>query len=140
MSGNDSIRERFKAALAAFPIDLPYDVEEQRPHANTDLLEKAERWSGLGDRDNYEQAPAGNDQVLISYQPPVALSEAQEKRLAESATHLNEQIRLSWATKSLEENRPADGWTLAEAITFARERDSKTLFNIRLDVGGARPT
>jgi hypothetical protein len=138
LSCDDSIRDRFKTTLAAFPNKLPYDLEEQRSHAgaNTDLREKAERWAGLGDGGNYERSPAGNNQVLISYQPPVPLTEAQQKRLAKTATYLNEQQRFSWATKSLAENKPADGWTLAEAISFAREHDSKKLFAVRLDVGG----
>jgi hypothetical protein len=45
------LRDRFKKALAAFPDDLPFDVEEQRGSERLaqNLKEKAELWSGLGD-------------------------------------------------------------------------------------------
>lgn len=137
-SSDERIRMQFEAALADFPTKLPYDVEEQQSNAKVteSLREKAERWAGLGDKENYEQSPAGNHQVMITYQPPIPLSQGQEKRLAESVTHLSEQQRFNWATKSLAENKPADGWSLAEAITFAMDRDSSTLFEVRLDVGG----
>jgi hypothetical protein len=137
-NGDDSIREHFKTALAAFPTDLPYEFEEQRSHAATTarLLESAQRWAGLGDRNNYDQSPAGDNQVMIAYQPPVPLTEVQEQKLAETATYLTQQRHFAWATRSLSENKPAEGWTLVEAIAFAQANDSKKLFATRLDVGG----
>ena len=57
LSPDDDLRERFRALLAAFPRDLPYEVEEQRSNAEltADLIKHAERWAGLGDRENYKK-------------------------------------------------------------------------------------
>jgi hypothetical protein len=138
LSGEAGLRERFKAVLAAFPTDLPYEFEEQRsqPGATAHLLENAKSWSGLGDSSNYRQAPAADDQVMITYERPVPLTESQEQRASEAAKYLNEQGAYAWATRSLSENKVAEGWTLAGAIEFAKARDTKTIFDIRLEVGG----
>ena len=125
LSENETSREHFKAALKSFPVDLPYELEEDRsnPGATAHLRENAERWAGLGDRKNYLQSPVADDKVMITYEPPTPLTPAQEQRLAESATYLREQNALAWAAKSLSEDKLADGWTLADAITFARARE-----------------
>jgi hypothetical protein len=138
LSEDTRLREHFKAALAAFPADLPYEIEEQRtnPGATAHLRENAERWAGLGDSSNYQQAPAAGGQVMITYEPPVPMTQDQERRAAEATNYLTEQGAYIWATKSLSENKVADGWTLAGAIEFANARDSKTMFEMRSDVGG----
>jgi hypothetical protein len=138
LSGDDNLRERFKAALATFPTDLPYEFEEERsnPGRTAHLLENAERWTGLGDRNNYQESAVADDKVMIAYQPPTPLTQDQEQRLAETTTYLQEQNALTRATKSLSDNKLVDGWTLADAIDFARARDSKTMFEVRREVGG----
>jgi len=138
LTENEALRERFKAALDAFPANLPYEREEDRsnPGATAHLRENAERWAGLGDRKNYQQSSVADDAVMITYQPPTPLTPAQEQRLAETTTYLREQNALSWASKSLSENKPAVGWTLADAIAFARARDFSTMFDARREVGG----
>jgi hypothetical protein len=138
LSESETLLERFKAALEAFPANLPYELEEHRssPEATADLKEKAERWAGLGDRKNYQQSPVAEDSVMITYQPPTPLTSEQEQRLAESATYLREHTALSWATKSLSENKPADGWTLSDAIAFAQACVFSTTFDARREVGG----
>ncbi|MGC1861881.1 MAG: hypothetical protein WA733_12345 [Methylocystis sp.] len=73
---------------------------------------------------------------MIAYQTPTPLTPAQEQRLADSTTYLREQNALGWAAKSLSEGKLGDGWTLANAIAFARARDSDTVFDARRDVGG----
>jgi hypothetical protein len=100
------------------------------------LLEDAEAWAGLGDRDNYRQSPAADDQVMITYERPTPLSEPQQKRIADAATYLTEQGAYAWAAKSLSQNKPADGWSLDKAVEFAKERDFDALFEVRRDVGG----
>jgi hypothetical protein len=138
LSENESLRECFKAALQAFPANLPYEREEDRsnPGATAHLRENAERWAGLGDRKNYQQSPLPDGGVMITYEPTTPLTPKQELRLAEITTNLREQNALGWASKSLSENKPADGWTLADAIAFARARDSSTMFDARREVGG----
>jgi hypothetical protein len=136
---NETLREHFKTALKGFPADLPYELEEHRsnPEATAHLKEDAEHWAGLGDSKNYQPSRMADDAVMITYERPTPLTPEQEQRLAEATTYLREQNALGWATKSLSENKPADGWTLADAIIFAKARDSSTMFNARRDVGGA---
>ena len=138
LSGNKTLREAFKTALENFPTDLPYELEEQRsnPAAAEHFKENAERWAGLGDRRNYKQSPASDNAVMITYEPPTPLTDEQEQRLAETTSYLQEQSALAWATKSLSENKPVENWTLANAIAFAKARDTDTLFDTRRDVGG----
>jgi hypothetical protein len=73
---------------------------------------------------------------MITYQPPTPPTTEQEQRIAKSATYLQEQGVLGWATKSLSENKRVDGWTLPQAIAFAKARDTDTMFDTRSDVGG----
>ena len=72
LTADDGLRQRFKEALARFPDDLPYEIEEQRsnPAATASLKEAAERWAGLGDIQNYRKHQTETDEVLISYEPP----------------------------------------------------------------------
>lgn len=132
-----SLRDRFKKALEAFPDNLPYVVEEEREYAERtkDLKEKAEVWSGLGNIENYRRYETKDDQIAIGYEPPKPLPEATQERAARAAESLNEQHVLNWALKSLNEGKPAAGWTLANAIAFAKKHDLHDLFHERADVG-----
>lgn len=137
LSPDEQLRERFKSALAEFPAALPFEVEEQRSSERViaELSERAAAWAGLGDRDNYRHSPLDSDRVQISYQPPVPMTQEQEQRLADTTAYLQEQKALAWATKSLSENQAAEGWTLADAVTFARDHDTEGMFETRFDVG-----
>jgi hypothetical protein len=134
---NDGLRKRFKEALARFPDDLPYEIEEHRtnPAAVTSLKEKAERWAGLGDIENYRKHVTKADEVFIAYEPPKPLSPEQEKRLEASSTSLQEYNAIGWATKSLADNKLGEGISLEDAIAFARARDAATTFFERKDTG-----
>lgn len=136
ISSDDKLRERFKTLLAAFPDNLPYIVEEQRavPQVTKALKEKAKQWAGLGDVDNYRQFQHG-DGVAIAYEPPKPPTKAQKAKLTRSAEYLGQQRALGWATQYLADGKPPDGWTMADAIVFARRHDSKTMFKQRADVG-----
>jgi hypothetical protein len=136
ISADAILRDHFKSALEAFPDALPYMIEEERdnPNRTKELREKAELWSGLGDIANYRRFSDGK-QVSIGYEPPKAPSEATQERAAKASEWLYQQQAMSWAMKSLEEGKPAEGWTLEDAVTFARELDSEGLFLERADVG-----
>ncbi len=129
LSNDEGLCERFKEALARFPDNLPYEIEEYRCNlaATASLKENAERWAGLGDIKNYHKHATGADEVLISYEPPNPLTPAQEKRFAENATSLQEYRVIGWATKSLEANKLDDAVSLEDAIAFARNRDNATI-------------
>jgi hypothetical protein len=137
LTTDDGLRKRFKEALARFPDDLPFEVEEQRssPGATASLKETAERWAGLGDVNNYRKHQTETDKFLVSYEPPNPLTPAQEKRLEESTTLLQEYNVIGWATKSLEANALVDGLSLADALAFAQARDNGTILAERSEAG-----
>ncbi|MFJ2363835.1 AAA family ATPase [Pseudomonas sp. NPDC087697] len=137
LNSNSSLRKRFKEELALFPDYLPHEVEEARSNAGTTawLKEQAERWSGLGDIQNYRKQQTQNDGLLISYEPPKPMTLEQERRLEESTNSLREYGVIAWAKKSLEANAIADGMTLADTVAFAQARDNGTIFTERTNSG-----
>jgi hypothetical protein len=141
LCGDKALRARFKAALAAFPDDLPYEVEEDRsnPAATAALKEKAERWAGLGDIGNYRKQETASDGYMITYNPPDALTPAQEERLKDTTTYLQAQRVIAWAMKSLNDNALDEAITLEAGVAFARLRESPTILDERVDVGEHAP-
>lgn len=137
LAKNNGSRERFKEALANFPHDLPYEIEEHRSTvaATTSLKESADRWAGLGDITNYRKHATASDKVLISYEPPDPLTPEEKKRLEESKTSLQEYSVIGWANRSLEAAKIFDGISLADAIVFARARDNDVILSQRYDAG-----
>ena len=137
-SDNERLRAQLKESLKSFPDDLPFMLEEENtyPEHVADLKESAERWSGLGDVENYKQTPTTDDAVIVTYESPAPLSVATEQRLAENTKYLHAQSMLAWAMKSLSENAQQEGMTLERAVAFAKPLDSQSLFDKRLNVGG----
>src|SRR5205823_2876372 len=91
------LSEKFKAALAQFPDDLPYELEEQKTNDGfaAHWKEEAERWVGLGDRTNYKQSQYDETHVAITYDSPKPLTEDDQKRLKES-TDLVKRLQSRW--------------------------------------------
>lgn len=141
LSKDNALREQLKEALALFPKELPYEIEEQRSDATTNAAfkERAERWAGLGDIKNYRKQEIAPDEVVISYEPPNPLTPAEETRLARSTTFLNEMSVIAWANKSLQANAIADGIKLEDAVVFAKRRDNAAMFARRRDVDAYSP-
>lgn len=141
LSGDETLRRRCKEALAAFPMDLPYEFEDERGNAaiTAELQVKAARWAGLGDRANYRKQAAGENGWLISYAPPAPPSASELERLRETGTFFSEQRVVAWAVKSLNSGGLDADITLADAIVFARERDLPDLFDVRLETGEHMP-
>ncbi|WP_199773629.1 hypothetical protein [Rhizobium sp. NXC24] len=137
INSDTSLRDRFKTALEAFPENLPYIVEEEREHPERtkDLKEKAELWSGLGNIENYRRYETEGDQIAIGYEPPKPPPEATQERAAKATESLNQQWVLNWAFESLNEGKPTEGWTLANAVSYAKKHDRDDLFDERADVG-----
>ncbi|MCW2319155.1 hypothetical protein M2322_004724 [Rhodoblastus acidophilus] len=137
ITSDTSLRDRFKKALEAFPENLPYTVEEERDSAarTTYLKEQAEFWSGLGNIENYRRYEMEGNQIAIGYEPPEPPSNAMQERASEATESLQHQRALTWAFKSLNEGKPTEGWTLANAIAFAKGHDHDDLFNERAGVG-----
>jgi hypothetical protein len=132
LSPDGALREKFKAALAHFPDDLPYELEERKTsdQYTAHVKQDAERWSGLGDASNYRRAQYDETHVAIMYEPPKPLTEDEKKRVAESAESLKGFNIVGWAMKSLEANKIADGLTLEQAIAHAKSVDEPKVFNM----------
>ena len=132
LSPDDALREKFKTALAHFPDDLPYELEEQKASDKykTHAKQEAERWEGLGDATNYKQAQYDEKHVAIMYEPPKPLTDDEKMLLAESTASLTGIHIVGWAMKSLEANKTADGLTLNQAIAHAKSVDEPTAFDM----------
>ncbi len=137
LSPDQNLRERFKAALAAFPDDLPYELAEQRKMKGItkELRDRAENWAGLGDSQNYRRSPAPNNMVEIQYQSPKPQTEEEVTKLEEITNFFSDQRAYAWARQMLANNKEGDGWTLTDAITYARERDTEDMFVERHSAG-----
>ena len=135
LNADSALSEKFKAALARFPDDLPYEVEEQKSNAGftAHLKEKAEWWAGFGDRKNYKQTPHNETHDAITYESPKPLTEDEQKRLEESTTSLRGVNIVGWAVKSLAANKIADGLSLDQAVAHAKSVDTKSAFDERND-------
>ncbi|MFH0299884.1 hypothetical protein AAFX91_22135 [Bradyrhizobium sp. 31Argb] len=75
------------------------------------------------------------DQVAIGYEPPKPLPEATQQKAAKASESLGQTRVLNWAMKSLNEGKPAEGWSLDKAIEYAKKHDRNDLFDERADVG-----
>ena len=83
LSEDRALGEKFKTALARFPDDLPYELEEQKSDDGYTayLKEEAERWAGLGDRKNYKQTQYDETRVAVTYDLPKPLTDKEQKAL-----------------------------------------------------------
>ncbi len=140
LNEDSALGEKFKTALARFPDDLPYELEEQKLNAafTARAKEDAERWAGLGDRANYKQGQYDESHIAITYDSPKPLSESEQERLQESTTSLQRFNIVGWANRSLAANKIADGLPLDQAIVHAKSVDTKTPFDER-DDGASSP-
>lgn len=131
LNENEGLSEKFKAALARFPDDLPYELEEQKTNGQftAHWKEEAERWVGLGDRQNYTQTPCDEKHVAISYDSPKLLTEKDQKRLEESTTSLKGLNIVGWAVKSFQANKIAAGPSLDQAVAHAKSVDASDVFD-----------
>ena len=136
ISPDTKLRDHFKEALARFPDDLPYEIEETRSNRNltASLKEDAERYAGLGDIANYHKHRTEDEQVVVSYQSPLPPTPEQTQKIAANTTYLQETAVIGWARKSLADNAPSDGIVLTDAIALARTRDNASMFEERRDV------
>jgi hypothetical protein len=133
LSEDGALSEKFKAALARFPDDLPYEYEEQKINSgfNAHLKEDAARWAGLGDRKNYKQTQHEETRVAITYERPTPMTENEQKTLKESTTFLHGLSIVNWAIKSLEASKIVDGLSLDQAVAHAKSVDTKSAFDER---------
>ncbi|MEO5329276.1 MAG: AAA family ATPase [Magnetococcus sp. THC-1_WYH] len=137
LSTKGHLQQSFKEALARFPEDLPFEIEEWYSDDGViaSLKEWAERWAGLGDFQNYRKHQIEPGKILVSCEAPLLLTSAQEKHIEETTHRLQEYNVIDWATKSLAANALVNGLSLADAVAFAKDRDSDTILVQRSDAG-----
>lgn len=138
LSPKEGLREQFKERLAEFPQSLPFDFEgdQSEPGLKAALREQAERWSALGDIANYRRHDTDDGQMVIGYEPPVPLTPSQQRSLDASSEYLRTTGIIGWATRSLEKGIAEAGYSLADAVSFARDRDNRSIFKVRTEAGG----
>lgn len=128
LNSNVALRDAFKAALARFPKDVPYELDEQKSSDKytAHLRQEAERLAGLGDASNYKETSYDDKQVAIVYESPKPLTDDEKKRLDESTSSLRGFNVVGWAIKSLDANQITEGLTLEQAIAHAKSVDTAT--------------
>jgi len=132
LNEDNALSEKFKAALAKFPDELPYELEEEKSNDafKAGSKEEAERWAGLGDRKNYKQSQYDETHVAIQYESPKPLTESDKRRLAESTTSLTGFNIVGWAVQSLQANAISERFSLESAIAHAKSIDTRDAFDI----------
>jgi hypothetical protein len=140
LSDDESERERFKADIAQFPNNLPYEVKEQIGHKASEwkMLERAVAWAEFANMDNYGWAkvPGKENYVQVVYRDPTPKTEARQAELDENARSLQDFNIVGWATQSLSTGKIDERIPLDQAIAFARTRDEPDLF-LRLKEAGS---
>ena len=131
LNEDNALSEKFKAALARFPDDLPYEIEEQKTNDGflSHSKDEAERWVGLGDAKNYKQSQYDETHVAITYKSPKPLTESDERRLEESKASIRGFNIVGWAVKSFQANAIAEGLSLDQAVAHAKGVDNKDAFD-----------
>jgi len=130
LSNDSALSEKFRARLAEFPNDLPYELEEQKSDDGytAHLRREAEVRADQGDRKNYKQIPYDESRKAITYERPTPLTSNEQLRLDHSTALLKGLSVVSWANKSLEANCVREDLTLAEAVAYAKSIDSTSTF------------
>ena len=139
LSREPDLRAAFRECLARFPVELPYNYEEERnnPSLEAELREQAEQWAGFGDGANYRASPVHDSpKVLIEYVSPVPVSDEKQQRAEEAGAALDEHSIAGWAAKSLRLGALEPSRTLESAFAVAQTRDTPTLFERLTPAGG----
>lgn len=131
------IRDRARDAILNFKNDLPYQYEEDRsnPKALEHLTAQALEYAELADSKNYQafRAKGDSDEVAIVHISPSATKPENIARAEEAFKQLRQMGLWTWASKSFEEKKMDDSYTVNEAIVLARDADASNLFEFSSD-------
>ena len=132
MFGDERFAERTRAAILDFKNNLPYEYEDERnvQEVREYLTKQALAYGELADPENYRAYRTGKDtnQVAIVHVSPTASDPEQMAKAEEAKLRLEEGNLWAWASKTFETGVLGDGFTLTDAIAFAKKIDSETLF------------
>lgn len=131
LSNDAKLSEAARAAIADFPNQLPFDVEEQRnePALLAKLRRTAEIWAEVANPDTYKvYRTQQGDGYLIQHESPKA-KDADVVAVVERQRRQAERWNLlSWALKRFETGAIGSQLTVPEAISRARALDDPKLF------------
>ncbi len=126
------IRDRARDAILNFKNDLPCQYEEHRndPKAREYLTAQTLEYAELADPKNYQayRAKEDSDQVAIVHISPSAAKPENIAGVEEASKWLRQMGLWTWASKSFEENKLGDSFTVDGAIALARAADASDLF------------
>jgi hypothetical protein len=130
--GGEGFPERTRAAILDFKNNLPYAYEEERNDqaVREYLTKQALEYSELADPKNYRAYETDKEtgQIAIVHVSPTASASEQVAKAEEAKLRLQEGNLWAWATKAFETGALGEGFTLTDAIAFAKQLDGETLF------------
>lgn len=123
---NEALRGRFSSAVAAFPDELPFTLEEERAHAGlTERLRRsAEAWATMARLEDYRVGPTEDGTRIQVAAPAVDTPEARDAQ-AQMERSNREYGLFLWAEKTLDGKEiPAGLPTASQALVIAKEVDA----------------
>jgi hypothetical protein len=131
------LSDQARDAILNFKNDLPFQCEEHRniPEAREYLTAQALEYAELADPKNYQafRAKGDSDEVAIVHISPSAAKPENVARAEEASKQLRQMGLWTWASKSFEEKKLGDSYTVDMAIASAREADASDLFELSND-------
>ncbi|MEJ1968471.1 MAG: hypothetical protein WDN03_07555 [Rhizomicrobium sp.] len=131
LSGDETLREAARAAIADFPNQLPFDLEEQKnsPEFVAELRRNAEIWAQLANPDTYKLYRARDgDQIYVKHESPQA-NDPDVVEVVERQRMMADRSGLTmWATKTFETGVIDARLTIADAVVRAQALDAQDLF------------
>jgi hypothetical protein len=129
---DETLRDRAFKAILNFKNNLPYQYEEHRaiPEEQEHLTAQALKYAELADPKNYQTYPSeeDSDQIAIVHVSPSAAEPENVARAEEATKHLRQMGLWTWASKSFEEKKLNESYTVEGAIVLAKEADADNLF------------
>jgi len=126
------IRDQAREAILNFENTLPFQYDEHRndPKIREHLIAQAHEYAELANPNNYQayQTKEDSDQIAIVHVSPSANKPENVARAEEASNYLRLSNLWMWASKSFEEKKLRDTYTIEDAIAIAKEADSGDLF------------
>jgi hypothetical protein len=124
--------DRTKAAVKAFPTDLPFQYEEHRSNAQARqyYLDQAHEYAELADMTTWRaiSAPDKDGQVQVAHVSPAASKPQRVKEVERAALFLQESNLWVWASNSFKAGKVENPERLPAAIMLARKLDEPSLY------------
>src|SRR3984885_7626705 len=134
LSADDKLRTECRAAVQAFPANLPFDSEEEKKHDDhvAALRRNAEFWSEIGKGENYVATAAEDGSgTIIRFENPRS-GDADVVAAAQRSQEMSQWSGLwLWAENCFETGALSERMSMADAIVRAKSLDKPDLFKSR---------